>query len=1007
MSMHDHVDIDNLFAEDNLNQPGLQTGIIDGDDQALHDDNFIDTAATSQAIAELNYCGFQTRIAWSRQGHIARITDDSTSVHTRLQRFNVKSSQWELSNPRALDVAFDDAVSLAWSHTGNDLAVVDKQGRLYLFSCSPINYCHDQLVVSRDGRTEDLGPFSRCVGLYWFNQVRPDKVLKTVPESTKRDGKWQQLVVESKIFLPSNFKACCIVTATGELKVMWQRLDGQNRVAVRQLPAAALSVITHAAITATPEGRLLVSLHEYGGNISTCNVDVQFGQDMKQNPHSEAQPIITTHPVCPVLPLVPPFYDTPGPTVIGTRLLTNLEFIPTSDINWDKMNGQPSKPAPAKQPTTLVAVYSTCEAAEEELQDSVIKRWHYRTTEKALHPRFNSNSAGCIMTLVEPLPDTHIPFAISHMDLLEPGGALAISFFNTTASFYDAASLQPVSIVSDLTTVEDISNTGLNFNTSKPAVHTCLSAHSTVMACIDDDEIHLASAKYRGQAVATRLHLSNQSEDAVVAFYLLIFARSVISNAQADDLFYTISQTVSAQSIPDLLRQLYRTHTRPADFLSERIPNNVSDLERVIHKTHLAKISMFHLTLLNSASTRLVIGTEQKLVHLWLWLALNIRWTYLQLMICFQNLQQAARPGAQVPNMPTRYVNLINNNIRWIFEVFTFLFSHLIHIADCQTSSDFFSSPIDDGAELGSVETVRPPDLLTLTLNCAWSRSFLVSVVRLFGALEKQGQKTGTLDGKNQNTAEGPLAPFANEIIRCVNKYGITVRAMNSLVDAIWSADTPKENYSPEASEVHNRQIEMMITGVVPNVYQGTLSRIINECINSPTSGLRATNQIDRVRVAEHCPDISIVLLNMDDIAFEKHIPTTSRFHGLNGVHRGGKRDQRQLYHVHNKTPLFSDTHHISSGILLPRTVEELRACQIRRCNRCGSLSDDGSLSRTAAQSTLHLSGETPAPSSATANRTIGLSALYRSWPRQSLPFMGRCVCEGIWIGETVDDGLF
>ena len=97
---------------------------------------------------------------------------------------------------------------------------------------------------------------------------------------------------------------------------------------------------------------------------------------------------------------------------------------------------------------------------------------------------------------------------------------------------------------------------------------------------------------------------------------------------------------------------------------------------------------------------------------------------------------------------------------------------------------------------------------------------------------------------------------------------------------------------------------------------------------------------------------------------------------------------ERVLYDIHKKVPIYShqslSINPFAAGVpaanlLRVTTTKELLQANVRRCVRCGSLSD----------SMLEITRPG-----------------HQAWSRNLLTVLNRCVCEGSWMGETVGEGL-
>ena len=76
------------------------------------------------------------KVAWSKQGVIATISSDGLSVSTHVLMLGKQNGSWHLSKPLTLQIAVDKEFPLvhaSWSELGNELALVDRGGRITLW----------------------------------------------------------------------------------------------------------------------------------------------------------------------------------------------------------------------------------------------------------------------------------------------------------------------------------------------------------------------------------------------------------------------------------------------------------------------------------------------------------------------------------------------------------------------------------------------------------------------------------------------------------------------------------------------------------------------------------------------------------------------------------------------------------------------------------------------------------------------------------------------------------
>jgi len=425
------IDVDNLFNEENLNNAALGGGIL-SENAILQDSVFGSAPAQTEQLADFAVNGSLSRLTWARPGVIAHITEDGTTVETSLQRLDTKSGKWLKSEPRTLDATLEDAVGLTWSTTGAELAVLDRKGRVNIFNLLPT--AGNRFAHTRDASSDQADELNQPIGILWLTLSRnaQDKK-KTVLENVKENGRWKHEHVEGGYYPPHALRAFCFIGRTGRFNMLWTKDGGAFKVSTVSLPTSESATFAHAAISQTPEGRLLVALHATTEEISTYAVNVVFASNDAQTP-----PTLNVEAIDHKIPATPPYFDVgnqPVTDMVDDYVLTHLYILPESEYSWNHLN----KPhLSSKQPATLLAAYSTCNsqgnaAGSGIFGATVIKRWQFQQSQFQIHPRFGGNdNFEPVETIMQPFPDTILPAPITNLQVMDPGNAIAITTLDGT-----------------------------------------------------------------------------------------------------------------------------------------------------------------------------------------------------------------------------------------------------------------------------------------------------------------------------------------------------------------------------------------------------------------------------------------------------------------------------------------------------------------------------------------------------------------------------------------------
>lgn len=114
------------------------------------------------------------KIAWSRLGCIAYISQDGLQVIVRHLACNPSDGKWALTeeypqNQIAQLHLGQQLLHLCWNETGSDLAVLDASGRISILS---IPAALNSLGISRQTVVDPPDDGAQIVGMMWMNSNR-------------------------------------------------------------------------------------------------------------------------------------------------------------------------------------------------------------------------------------------------------------------------------------------------------------------------------------------------------------------------------------------------------------------------------------------------------------------------------------------------------------------------------------------------------------------------------------------------------------------------------------------------------------------------------------------------------------------------------------------------------------------------------------------------------------------------------------------------------------------
>ncbi|KIV88878.1 hypothetical protein PV10_08511 [Exophiala mesophila] len=841
------------------------------------------------------YSGCLERIAWSRHGHIATISDDATTVYIEALESHQPSNTWVLIQRHALSTVFENATSLAWSSTGGELVVVDTKAKISIFQTSPtalnrLNLAHQETL---DTSTASSPP----IGMAWLNQDRQDRPRNVVPTANKTEDRWTHVNARAKPLGPYWHRAVAVAHRSGLLSLCYQRGDGQYVKLNRQLSQSPDSVYSHASFASTLEGKMLVVLHAVDSNISVYMINIDWSE-VKAN--VDGVPVLTIEAVCSHVSSQPTVSAAMGGDIYDPESwqLSHLEVLQTSDVE-----------KAVHIPPTILAVSTGINKSvgvtdPGYLISSLIKRWTVTSVEQSLHPRFDelpakgSSSAeqATVVTLQrQPDKEEQVITSLRYHDATH---SVIITTQENRTDFLGTDDLSSVSFAASPTEVTSMAQAGFTY----PFTSTIYASSCSPSACVradltPDGKTQLAHMEYHFSQPPPDPSQDSPT-DVALASLNLTFARTCWFNTTIDDVLLCAVKNVPPTLVPGLIAGMYRTLFRDKEYINDKAEG--SELERVFHKQVISKVMAYHSGLTTfcpglSSIDPITPGAKPwTLTAQWAWFANNIRQTATILYTSlrdFNNLNVILSPD---------FTDILCGQIRWGMTVIRLVINTILEVGDRETNPDIFDDQNQN--RLGDTVGDGSQGLVALLINCHWSRIFLVAFVRAVRAYAKHPD---------------PKLKHQIQVLQCIQNEttgkGVSFPAIEALLESRWSSPGDVEG-DPAATAA--RQVEMMATGTVHEAYQGTVKTILTKLINPP-HGLRSKLLIDRLKLFTEQTDMDFLFLNHQ--VQGKQLPST-RPTPVYDVLRKKLITKGVLEHSHSG----------SSGQLV-----------LRKCVRCGSFSED------------------------------------------------------------------
>jgi mediator of RNA polymerase II transcription subunit 16 len=848
-------------------------------------------AAVVEQLARKWYSGCLERTAWSRHGHLATISEDGSTVYLECLRYDHGSRSWDLHERHSLTTVFEEAISLSWSATGGELAVVDIKGRVWIYhvALTAIN----RLNLARQGAIDEGDDYSQPIGMTWLNQDRQERPRNVVTQASKGETRWEHANARAKPLGTYWPRAVLLVHRNGLITLCFQRRDGQYLKITKPLTPRDGVLYTHASFAPTVEGKMLIAIHSYQKVISVYFLAVDWTE---VNQGLEGLPVLTIDPVSSKVSsqpsgsaAVPDAYDP------ESWLLSHLKVVQTSDVE-----------KAVQTPPTILAVFTGVNRTVSIpdagfLVSSLIKRWAVNSVETKLHPLFDAipstGSAAAapkpVYTLQEqPAKEEQVITTVHRVDGVQ---TLAITTLENRTDFLGSEDLSPMSYAASALETTCMSQSGFAFPYTQVILDPSFSPGACVRADLAaNDKTQLAVMEYQLDQTQIQ-HPLDPHIDAAIASLNLTFARACWSNATIDDILMCASRTIPPSLVPTMISSVYRTLFRDGEFVHEKTPG--SELEHMFHKQVLAKVFSYHASLASTCShLASTAPTEARtggwtLSAQWAWIVNNVRQTTTLLIMNLRDIQNVAIVVSQ------DFTEMLCANLRWGLSLIRFIFNAVLEVGDRESNPDMFDEK--DRGRLGDTHGNGTQGLVALLLNCHASRIFLIAFVRAVRTYAKVTE---------------PKSQHQLQLLQCIqqqtNGKGLSFGAIEALLEYRWSAAGDVEG---DIAATAVRQLDMMATGIVHESYQPTIKTLLSKLINSP-SGLRANKLIDRLKLFVDHVDLEYIFLNQDILG-----------------HRRDGQSTDVIYDVLRKRP-------ITKGTTEPHGGSQP---MVRRCIRCGSFSED------------------------------------------------------------------
>ncbi|OJD23025.1 hypothetical protein ACJ73_05625 [Blastomyces percursus] len=875
--MEDSIDVDDLFGDPTSLELGLESAAptIKG---------------LPQRLDELRLSGCSQKIAWSKLGTIAYISQDGQKVLLRYLHCRPDDGKWALSEVSQINQIADihgghTMVHLLWNESGSELAIVDSCGRITIVTIMmSLNTVNQPRQASIDP-DDDL---AQPVGLMWLNLNRP---LFGFHKATRTNERWNYPAYRRRPLgplHPVNKSALVIVTKSGHIKLIYQNPDLRWGEISTELKTVGYldGLLTHAALAPAEGSGISIATHSACGKVCYYRVQVkwdppEWDQTIKPGGGSIAFPtpaFQVLHTKTEILSPVfhPPAHDVDNVTSFSPPNgaiynLTHLEIITAPQL----LPSTQAATGPCVLAVASISPQNQLGQPSPSGPSSVLVRWQLDTMAQALHPSFDdvvstktaSNPKSKI--IFRRLDDIYFDRYVVSIDYTEAGSVLAITHDDSSISFFEARSMRPITENEDGNTVTSMPNAGFTFPIDASGLHIAFSPSGCIAVVLDGEgQFHL---RYMEHSFGMEDGMyDNAKFTCAIAALALGYVRACGSDTSADDILALIVRQLNPDAQRTFVTEVYSILFMSVDFTEhDKLVNNHSIQKGLSMQAVLGFRSRFQPRAPSSTVS---------------WIILNIR----QIMVLLLTVSHYLKNGKDSTPSEPEVLRMVLGNVKWILDLAKYLVDDLLEIAH--------TIPADRTSFSLSSKTYESPSLILILSSVP--RSFLRHIFRYLGRFPLTFKAANNLSGESYQL----FASINNTIDQSSLKPDLCEKLL-AHIDSIVTRTYEAAGFGNAERNAPER--EMLITCSIPPVLQPAVMSIFTE-----TVPLVVRPEVDRMALALY--DYSWLGVGDD-----------------------------------KRTELFKRTHDVdilkkNVGKVLDATVAK------RRCVRCCEVSEDTSLPRSA-----------------------------------------------------------
>ncbi|KAK2777293.1 mediator complex subunit [Emmonsiellopsis sp. PD_33] len=818
--MEDTLNVDDLFGDPTSLELGIEAApAVKG----LH-----------QRLDDLRISGCCQKIAWSRLGAIAYVSQDGQRLFIRYLFCNPEDGKWGLSGDTPVDQIVDahaghTIVHIQWNETGSELAVVYSSGSISIIvSLIALNAFTPSRRASTDADDDDG---AQPIGLMWLNINRPLHAFHT---ATRVNGRWSYPPYRRRPLgplHPANKSTLVVVTKSGNLKLHYQVRESKWTEISAELknPGYSDGVLTHAAISPciSPEGPgILIATHSACGKLCIYRVHIKWDPpecDPKTKPNSAfpTPSFQVTNIKTETLSTVfhPPGHEVENLTGFSQANgaiynLTHLEIIPVSPEGSGTQT-----PGHCIFVVSSVPVHSQVGQPPPPGPSSVLLRWQLDSTGQTLplHSAFDEVTSK--KTDSNPKPkmalrrqeDIYFDRFVVSIDYAEAGRVLAITYDDSSISFFDSRSMRPFSENEDVNVVTSMPDAGFSFPIDTSGLHIAFSPNGCLAVVIDGDwQLHLRHMEHSFGA-EDGLYNDGKFTSAVAAL-ALAFGRACCLESTTDDVLTIIMRQLTPDAQKSFILEAYTILLGQFDFTVEhdKLMGNTYIQKCLSMQAVLGFKSKYHERNINSAVP---------------WVILNLRQISMLLGYSFHF---GAKNGRESEPFEPDILRMVLGNVKWIFDFVQYLIDDIFQIVE--------SLPTDRNSFSQSGKLYESLPLLILLSSP--SRCFLRYIHMCLRRLPSFFNAIPNLSGESYHLCSIITNTIENSPALKLPVLDKLIKSIDAIVDQSYKAAgfSNGERSGPER--------ELLITCTVPPVLQPAVMAILTEAMPA------ISGEVDRMALA-------------------------------------------------------------------------------------------------------------------------------------------------------------